>query len=152
MSLKPWLPVPITPRLMRLLGATVPESPSARPRIRVGNANAAPLAAAVSSRKSRRDDRVSICFIVLTLRGIVISIDQFAAVDCNRTSDASRAVDVGNSQTSGRVARCFTAQARHCSIVRLTVQERNELTTVIKTLMLSTHILACLLSSRCGVK
>ena len=38
MSLNPWLPVPMTPTVMRLLGATLPERPSAGPGSSVGNA------------------------------------------------------------------------------------------------------------------
>ena len=46
MSLKPWLPVPITPRVIRLLGAGRPERPSALPGMIVGNARPAALATA----------------------------------------------------------------------------------------------------------
>ncbi len=41
MSLNPWLPVPMIPMAIRLLGATAPESPSAEPGTIVGNAKPA---------------------------------------------------------------------------------------------------------------
>ena len=47
MSLKPWLPVPITARVIRLLGAGRPDRPSALPGMIVGNANPAAVARAV---------------------------------------------------------------------------------------------------------
>ena len=57
MSLKPWLPVPMMPRVIRLLGATVPERPSAEPGMIVGKANPAAEARKVVRKKPRRDQR-----------------------------------------------------------------------------------------------
>ena len=57
MSLKPWLPVPMIPSVIRLLGATAPESPSAEPGTIVGNANPAAEAWMVVRRKVRREGR-----------------------------------------------------------------------------------------------
>ena len=55
MSLNPWLPVPMTPRVIRSLGATVRPRPSAEPGMIVGKANPAAAAWAVLRRKVRRD-------------------------------------------------------------------------------------------------
>ena len=55
MSLKPWLPVPMTPRVIRLLGATLPDNPSADPGTIVGNAKPTADRPAVLRKKSRRE-------------------------------------------------------------------------------------------------
>src|SRR3954454_5150874 len=55
MSLNPWLPVPMTPRVIRLLGATIRPRPSAEPGMTVGKANPAAAAWAVRRRKVRRE-------------------------------------------------------------------------------------------------
>src|SRR4051812_7577332 len=54
MSLNPWLPVPITARVIRSLAATAPPSPRAEAGTIVGNATPA-AAVAVVRRKPRRE-------------------------------------------------------------------------------------------------
>src|SRR5260370_28775209 len=64
MSLNHWLPVPSTGSVIRLVGATAPPSPSARPGTIVGNAkHTAAEAEMVLCRKSRREES----FIVIDL-------------------------------------------------------------------------------------
>src|SRR4051812_10867567 len=55
MSLKPWFPVPMIPRLIRSLGATLPPSPRAEPGMIVGKAIPAAATWAVLRRKVRRE-------------------------------------------------------------------------------------------------
>src|SRR4051794_9488501 len=80
MSLNPWFPVPITPSVTRLLGATLPLKPSAESGTITGKARPAANARPVMWRKSRRECRSGTdgCWL---MRGAHTVVDWGLALD-----------------------------------------------------------------------